>query len=103
MPTFKEKLAQFKHGQASLALFSYPVLQAADILLYKASHVPVGDDQQVHLLFARDMACSFNNKYAVRFFPVPDTIKSQLTKVKNLREPTSKMSKSDEKAKGRIG
>uniref|UniRef100_A0A915I352 tryptophan--tRNA ligase n=1 Tax=Romanomermis culicivorax TaxID=13658 RepID=A0A915I352_ROMCU len=105
MPTFKEKCEKYRRGEAPLALFSYPVLQAADILLYKATHVPVGDDQSIHLQYARDMALRFNNRYCYpnSFFPMPQILKSSHPRVRNLRDPTRKMSKSDNNGvKGRI-
>lgn len=99
MPNFKEKSARFKEGEAPLALFSYPVLQAADILLYNASHVPVGEDQTTHLALARKLASNFNSRYNVKYFRPPETISSDFVRVKSLRNPLKKMSKSDDDKK----
>ncbi|KAJ7317656.1 hypothetical protein JRQ81_003818 [Phrynocephalus forsythii] len=92
-PQWKIKNAnQMNKGTAGL--FTYPVLQAADILLYKSTHVPVGEDQVLHLELTQDIARRFNKKYG-DFFPVPRPILSPTKKVRSLRDPTSKMSKSD--------
>ncbi|XP_048338755.1 tryptophan--tRNA ligase, mitochondrial isoform X2 [Sphaerodactylus townsendi] len=92
-PQWKTKSAsQMNEGTAGL--FTYPVLQAADILLYKSTHVPVGEDQVLHLELTQDLARRFNKKYG-EFFPVPKAILTALKKVRSLRDPTSKMSKSD--------
>ncbi|KAH0628592.1 hypothetical protein JD844_009940 [Phrynosoma platyrhinos] len=80
--------------EGSVGLFTYPVLQAADILLYKSTHVPVGEDQVLHLELTQDTARRFNKKYG-DFFPVPKAILTTSKKVRSLRDPTSKMSKSD--------
>ncbi|CAJ1079053.1 tryptophan--tRNA ligase%2C mitochondrial isoform X2 [Xyrichtys novacula] len=92
LPQWKIKSKQKNEG--SVGLFTYPVLQAADILLYKSTHVPVGEDQVQHLELALDIARSFNNRYG-KTFPEPATLLSTTRKVKSLRDPTSKMSKSD--------
>lgn len=76
-------------------LFCYPVLQAADILLYKSTHVPVGDDQSQHLELCRALASSFNKQYHSKFFPLPTTLLTPTNKVLSLRNPSKKMSKSD--------
>ncbi|XP_067301089.1 tryptophan--tRNA ligase, mitochondrial [Pseudorasbora parva] len=81
-------------NEGSVGLYTYPVLQAADILLYKSTHVPVGEDQIQHLELAQDLARIFNNQYG-EFFPEPRALLSVTRKVKSLRDPTSKMSKSD--------
>ncbi|ELV11689.1 Tryptophanyl-tRNA synthetase, mitochondrial [Tupaia chinensis] len=75
-------------------LLTYPVLQAADILLYKSTHVPVGEDQVQHMELVQDLAQGFNKKYG-EFFPVPKSILTPMKKVKSLRDPSAKMSKSD--------
>ncbi|XP_078264793.1 tryptophan--tRNA ligase, mitochondrial [Rhinoraja longicauda] len=93
LPQWKVKATGQKE-EGSLGLFSYPVLQAADILLYKATHVPVGEDQIQHLELAQDVARIFNNQYGGSF-PVPKAILSDTMKIKSLRNPASKMSKSD--------
>ena len=91
MIQFKEKSAK-QPGSATLGLFSYPVLQAADILLYKADMVPVGVDQSQHLELARELARKFNNQYK-EIFPEPETMHTKITKVVGL-DGKSKMSKS---------
>ncbi|KAL6484808.1 hypothetical protein MHYP_G00068530 [Metynnis hypsauchen] len=92
LPQWKMKSRQRSEG--SVGLYTYPVLQAADILLYKSTHVPVGEDQIQHLELAQDLARIFNNKYG-EFFPEPRALLSSTRKIKSLRDPTSKMSKSD--------
>ncbi|KAL7881712.1 hypothetical protein AOLI_G00085600 [Acnodon oligacanthus] len=92
LPQWKIKSRQKSEG--SVGLYTYPVLQAADILLYKSTHVPVGEDQIQHLELAQDLARIFNYKYG-EFFPEPRALLSSTRKVKSLRDPTSKMSKSD--------
>ncbi|XP_071956602.1 tryptophan--tRNA ligase, mitochondrial-like isoform X1 [Antedon mediterranea] len=87
--------------KACVGLFTYPVLQSADILLYKSTHVPVGDDQKQHLEMAQEVARIFNNNYG-EFFPIPKPIFGNVTKVKSLRDPTIKMSKSDDQMLSRI-
>lgn len=91
---------QFKFKSDGLAdvplgLYTYPILQAADILLYKATHVPVGEDQQQHLELCREIANKFNNFYNINYFPAPKTLATDLRRLKSLRDPTKKMSKSD--------
>ncbi|XP_007255668.3 tryptophan--tRNA ligase, mitochondrial [Astyanax mexicanus] len=92
LPQWKMKSKQKNEG--SVGLYTYPVLQAADILLYKATHVPVGEDQVQHLELAQDLARIFNNKYG-ELFPEPRALLSSTRKVKSLRDPSCKMSKSD--------
>ena len=95
MTQFKEKAGKDKEN-ASVGLFAYPVLMAADILAYKATHVPVGEDQKQHLELARDIAQKLNNDFGVAFFPVPEPlIFGTATRVMSLRDGTKKMSKSD--------
>ncbi|MGH6991694.1 MAG: tryptophan--tRNA ligase, partial [Stellaceae bacterium] len=92
---FKEKAGKSR-DEAGLGLYAYPVLMAADILLYKATHVPVGEDQKQHLELARDIAGAFNRRYGVEFFPLPEPqIFGAGTRVMSLRDGTKKMSKSD--------
>ena len=87
----------------SLGLFAYPSLMAADILVYKATHVPVGEDQKQHLELCRDIAIKFNNDYGVNFFPVIEpVIEGAGTRVMSLRDGTMKMSKSDPSDQSRI-
>uniref|UniRef100_A0A8D2ARR8 Tryptophan--tRNA ligase, mitochondrial n=1 Tax=Sciurus vulgaris TaxID=55149 RepID=A0A8D2ARR8_SCIVU len=90
---WKAKTAKQKHNE-TVGLLTYPVLQAADILSYKSTHVPVGEDQIQHMELVQDLAQGFNKKYG-EFFPVPKSILTSLKKVKSLRDPSSKMSKSD--------
>ena len=106
-----ERMTQFKDKagknaeRASLGLFAYPVLMAADILSYKATHVPVGEDQKQHLELSRDIASVFNEKYAKGdiFFPLPEPyITGAATRVMSLRDGTQKMSKSAESDMTRI-
>jgi tryptophanyl-tRNA synthetase len=85
-----------------LGLFSYPVLQAADILLYGTTHVPVGEDQAQHLEFTRDLANSFNIAHNKTIFQLPETILSPAKRVMSLKEPSKKMSKSDANEMSRI-
>ncbi len=102
MTQFKEKAGKQK-DMAGLGLYSYPVLMAADILLYKATHVPVGEDQKQHLELARDLAGAFNRAYGVEFFPLPEPqILGAATRVMSLRDGTKKMSKSDPSDYSRI-
>src|SRR6201986_543072 len=95
MTQFKEKAGKDREG-APLGLYGYPVLMAADILTYKATHVPVGEDQKQHLELARDIAGAFNWRYKRDFFPLPEPqIFGTATRVMSLRDGTKKMSKSD--------
>ena len=102
MTQFKEK-AGMTRDNAGLGLYAYPVLMAADVLLYKATHVPVGEDQKQHLELARDIAGAFNRRYGVEFFPLPEPqIFGAGTRVMSLRDGLKKMSKSDESDYSRI-
>src|SRR5437868_10270743 len=102
MTQFKEKAGK-QRDMASLGLYSYPVLMAADILAYKATHVPVGEDQKQHLELTRDIAGAFNRRYGVEFFPLPEPqIFGAATRVMSLRDGTKKMSKSDSSDNSRI-
>jgi tryptophanyl-tRNA synthetase len=102
MTQFKEKAGKDREG-APVGLFDYPVLQAADILAYKATHVPVGEDQKQHLELARNIAGAFNRKFGVDFFPLPEPmILGEATRVMSLRDGTKKMSKSDPSEMARI-
>jgi tryptophanyl-tRNA synthetase len=95
MTQFKEKAGKDREN-ASAGLYVYPNLMAADILAYKATHVPVGEDQKQHLELARNIAQKFNNDYGVDFFPLPEPlILGSATRVMSLRDGTKKMSKSD--------
>ncbi|XP_044528446.1 tryptophan--tRNA ligase, mitochondrial [Gracilinanus agilis] len=93
LPQWKTKNTSLKQ-EGTVGLFTYPILQAADILLYKSTHVPVGEDQVTHMELARDLAQRFNKKYG-EFFPVPISLLTSVKKVKSLRDPSAKMSKSD--------
>jgi tryptophanyl-tRNA synthetase len=106
MTQFKEKAGKNREN-ATVGLYSYPVLMAADILLYKATHVPVGDDQKQHIELARDIASSFNNMFTLdnenNFFSLPEPqIFGPATRVMSLRDGTKKMSKSDPSDASRI-
>ena len=102
MTQFKDKAGKDKEA-ASVGLYVYPNLMAADILAYKATHVPVGEDQKQHLELARDIAAKFNNDYEVEFFPQPEPyIVGTATRVMSLRDGTKKMSKSDPSDLSRI-
>jgi tryptophanyl-tRNA synthetase len=102
MTQFKDKAGKNRE-QASLGLYAYPVLMAADILLYKATHVPVGEDQKQHLELARDIAGAFNRHYGRDVFPLPEPqILGEATRVMSLRDGTKKMSKSDPSDYSRI-
>ena len=103
MTQFKEKSGKNSENVSS-GLFTYPTLMAADILLYKATHVPVGSDQKQHLELTRDIAQKFNNDYkSVDFFPLPEPyIEKDISRVMSLRDGTSKMSKSDKSDYSRI-
>ncbi|MDJ0629639.1 MAG: tryptophan--tRNA ligase [Rhodobacter sp.] len=102
MTQWKDKAG--KNAQnASLGLFGYPALMAADILIYHATHVPVGEDQKQHLELTRDIAIKFNNDYGVEFFPVTEpVIEGAATRVMSLRDGSKKMSKSDPSDASRI-
>jgi len=102
MTQFKEKAGKHKE-RASVGLYVYPDLMAADILVYQATHVPVGADQKQHLELTRDIAQKFNNDYGVEFFPeVEPLIFGEATRVMSLRDGTAKMSKSDPSENSRI-
>ncbi|MCA0305531.1 MAG: tryptophan--tRNA ligase [Proteobacteria bacterium] len=103
MTQFKEKAGKDREN-VSLGLFAYPALMAADILIYKATHVPVGEDQKQHLELTRDIAIKFNNDFAAPdFFPVTEPlIFGEATRVMSLRDGTKKMSKSDPSDQSRI-
>jgi len=94
MTQFKDKSAKGGEGAASVGLFTYPILQAADILLYRPHYVPVGEDQRQHLELTRDLAQRFNSTFGPTFtLPAPFIIKDT-AKITDLQEPTAKMSKS---------
>ena len=94
MTQFKDKSAKGGEGAASVGLFTYPILQAADILLYRPHYVPVGEDQRQHLELTRDLAQRFNHRYKKTFrLPEPYILKAT-AKILDLQDPTAKMSKS---------
>ncbi|MDA9639632.1 tryptophan--tRNA ligase [SAR116 cluster bacterium] len=102
MTQFKEKAGKNREN-ARVGLYSYPVLMAADILAYRATHVPVGEDQKQHLELTRDIAQAFNMAYDVPFFPLPEPqIFGSATRVMSLRDGSAKMSKSDASDNSRI-
>ena len=102
MTQFKDKAGKNREG-SSVALFAYPVLQAADVLLYNATHVPVGDDQKQHLELARDIATKFNGDFGVELFALPEAyIPPTAARIMSLRDGTAKMSKSDPSDMSRI-
>ncbi len=103
MTQFKEKAGSNKE-KASVGLYSYPTLMAADILLYRATHVPVGEDQKQHLELCRDIALKFNNDFNCKdFFTLPEPIiTKEVARIMSLKDGTKKMSKSDESEASRI-
>jgi tryptophanyl-tRNA synthetase len=102
MTQFKEKSGKNREG-ASVGLFDYPVLQAADVLLYQASHVPVGEDQKQHIELIRDIATKFNTDYGVALFTLPEPlIGATAARIMSLRDGSAKMSKSDPSDMSRI-
>lgn len=108
MTQFKDKSAALSDNRISVGLFNYPVLMAADMLLYNAEYVPVGDDQTQHLEFTRDIAERLNSRFDSALFTVPKPVKEQHKffgndqglRIKDLADPTKKMSKSAESSKG---
>ena len=102
MTQWKDKAGKNQEN-ASLGLFAYPALMAADILAYHATHVPVGEDQKQHLELTRDIAIKFNNDFEVDFFPITEpVIEGAATRVMSLRDGSKKMSKSDPSDMSRI-
>ena len=102
MTQFKEKAGSNKE-KASVGLYTYPILMAADILIYQATHVPVGEDQKQHLELCRDIATKFNNDYKNDFFTIPEPIiPKSVARIMSLRDGTKKMSKSEESDLSRI-
>lgn len=110
MTQFKDKSSKLAEDRISVGLFNYPVLMAADILLYGAQYVPVGDDQTQHLEFTRDIAERLNRQFSSELFVVPEPVakqheffgKDQGLRIRDLQNPAKKMSKSDESGKGVI-
>jgi tryptophanyl-tRNA synthetase len=102
MTQWKDKAGKNREG-ASVGLFTYPVLQAADVLVYQATHVPVGEDQKQHLELARDIATKFNTDFDVELFPLPEPLISKAApRIMSLRDGGAKMSKSDPSDMSRI-
>lgn len=102
MTQFKDKVGK-NAEKSSLGLYAYPALMAADILVYQATQVPVGEDQKQHVELTRDIAAKFNHDYKCDFFPLPDPlIEGAATRVMSLRDATKKMSKSDPSDMSRI-
>ena len=102
MTQWKDKAGKNREG-ASVGLFTYPVLQAADVLVYKATHVPVGEDQKQHLELARDIATKFNTDFGVDLFTMPaPIIPKESARIMSLRDGSAKMSKSDPSDMSRI-
>ncbi len=102
MTQFKDKAGKNREN-ASIGLYAYPALMAADILAYHATHVPVGEDQKQHVELTRDIAAKFNHDYGTAFFPMPEpVIEGTATRVMSLRDGTKKMSKSDPSDMSRI-
>ena len=102
MTQFKEKSGKNREG-ASVGLYAYPVLQAADVLVYQATHVPVGEDQKQHLELARDIATKFNADFGVELFTLPEPlIGDTAARIMSLRDGSAKMSKSDPSDMSRI-
>src|ERR1700752_2469367 len=100
MTQFKDKSSREGQEQASVGLFTYPILQAADILLYQAHHVPVGEDQRQHVELTRDLAQRFNTRFGDTFVvPEPHIVRAA-AKIFDLQDPTAKMSKSSESQAG---
>lgn len=110
MTQFKDKGSSLGDDRVTIGLFNYPVLMAADILLYNASYVPVGEDQTQHLEYTRDIAERMNKKFETEFFVIPEPVKKQHEffgndqglRIKDLQDPLKKMSKSDDNGKGVI-
>ncbi|MES2042825.1 MAG: tryptophan--tRNA ligase [Pseudomonadota bacterium] len=102
MTQWKDKAGKSGESQ-SVAMFTYPVLQAADVLLYQATHVPVGEDQKQHLELARDIATKFNNDFGVELFTLPEPfVSKEAPRIMSLRDGAAKMSKSDPSDASRI-
>ena len=102
MTQFKEKSGKNREG-ASVGLYAYPILQAADVLLYQATHVPVGEDQKQHVELMRDIATKFNTDYGVELFTLPEPqIADTAARIMSLRDGNAKMSKSDPSDMSRV-
>lgn len=103
LPQFKEKATKFSRGDVPVGLLTYPVLQAADVLMFKATHVPVGADQAQHMNLLVDLAAHFNSHYKTAYFPRPrQVVQPVASRLRSLRDPSKKMSKSEASRKSRI-
>ncbi|KHN73666.1 Tryptophan--tRNA ligase, mitochondrial [Toxocara canis] len=102
MPQYKDKAKKYKAGEVPVNLLIYPVLQAADVLLYKGTHVPVGDDQAQHMNLLTDLAVHFNSVTGVNYFPIPVKVSGSYARIRSLRDAAKKMSKSDANSRSRI-
>ena len=102
MTQFKDKSARYGSGNTSVGLFTYPILQVADILLYQAHQVPVGEDQRQHVELTRDLAERFNHRYGQTFTVPNPYILKETGKIYDLQDPTAKMSKSASSPKGLV-
>ncbi|KAF8359387.1 hypothetical protein PRIPAC_94382, partial [Pristionchus pacificus] len=99
LPQYKDKSGRFARSGVPLGLLSYPVLQAADVLAFRATHVPVGADQSQHMNLLTDLALSANTAWMDDMFPIPKALISPHARIKSLRAPQQKMSKSDSSEK----
>lgn len=103
LPQYKEKQERFKNGDIPVGLLTYPLLQAADVLTFKATTVPVGEDQSQHLNLLGGLAYAFNKTYSTQIFPIPKQLTREThARIRSLREPEKKMSKSSGGPKSRI-
>ncbi|CAJ0597534.1 unnamed protein product [Cylicocyclus nassatus] len=103
LPQFKEKAAKFSRNDVPVGLLTYPVLQSADVLMFKATHVPVGADQAQHMNLLADLADHFNSHYQAAYFPRPQqVIRKFSSRIRSLRDPLKKMSKSEASARSRL-
>jgi tryptophanyl-tRNA synthetase len=100
MTQFKDRVARYGQDRIGVGVFTYPILQAADILLYQADQVPVGEDQRQHLELTRDLAQRFNNRFGETFIVPEPFIVRETAKIVDLADPTSKMSKSSDSSAG---
>lgn len=103
LPQYKEKKERFKKGDIPVGLLTYPLLQAADVLTFKATTVPVGEDQSQHLNLLGGLAYAFNKTYETEIFPIPKQLtRESHARIRSLREPEKKMSKSSGGPRSRI-
>ncbi|KAK6030368.1 putative tryptophan--tRNA ligase [Ostertagia ostertagi] len=103
LPQYKEKATKVSRGDIPVGLLTYPILQAADVLMFKATHVPVGADQAQHMNMLADLADHFNGFYKILYFPRPQQVVQPVTsRLRSLRDPLKKMSKSEKSARSRL-